>query len=317
MKSAPLFLVTGGAGFIGSHLTDLLINEGYRVRVLDDLSTGLAENLNPEAEFVNCDVGDEAGVMDALKGVDTVFHLAARVSIRHSVDSFADDAKTNIMGSLNVFRAASLGRARRVILASSMAVYADEEHGGNVDEGHPAEPLSPYGLGKLTAERYLFMLAKTLGVEPVVLRLFNTYGTRQGFTPYVGAATIFITNALLSKPSPIFGDGLQRRDFVHVSDVARAFLLAAQKNEAAGRILNVGTGVGTTVNELAALVRKTLGRGDFIPAPAQGSELKNSVADIGAARKVLGYEPQKELSESLFEVVEYIRKERVSEAFSA
>lgn len=314
MKSAPLFLVTGGAGFIGSHLTDLLINEGYRVRVLDDLSTGLTENVNPKAEFVLGDACDEARVMDAAKGVDTVFHLAARVSIRQSVESFLGDARANIMGSLNVFRAAGLNRARRVILASSMAVYADAGPGALTGEDHPAEPLSPYGLGKLTAERYLFMLAKTLGVEPVALRLFNTYGTRQGYTPYVGAATIFITNSLLSKPSSIFGDGLQRRDFVHVSDVARAFLLSTQQKEAAGRILNVGTGVGTTVNELAALVRKILGRGDFVPAPAQGSELKNSVADIGAARRILGYETKKELSESLVEVVEYIRNRSKAQA---
>jgi len=300
-------LVTGGAGFIGSHLADRLLVQGDTVRVLDDLSTGQRDNVPAGATFVEGDILDPAACEAACANVDTVYHLAARVTIRHSVETFLDDATTNLMGTLRVLQAAARAGVRRFVLASSMGVYSDSPTGEPVPESHPTEPLSPYGISKLAAEKYVLMMGPSLGLEPVVLRFFNTYGSRQGYTPYVGVATIFVTRILRGEPCTIFGDGEQRRDFVHVSDVARACALAGLSSEAPGRILNVGTGRGTSVKELAAAIGDHLGAGEFSQAPVDRTELRHSVANIDRAREILGYEPRETLEEKLPELVADIR----------
>ncbi len=303
-------LITGGAGFIGSHLADALLREGRRVRILDDLSTGSLENIPSGAEFVEGDVRSRETARDACAGVDCVFHLAAKVSIRQSIETFKVDADTNLMGTLSMLEAAGEAGVRRFVHASSMAVYADAADGALVGEDHPVEPLSPYGISKHAGERYVLMMGPKLGLEPVVLRLFNTYGTRQGYTPYVGVITIFVTNMLEGRPCTVFGDGNQRRDFVHVADVAEAFRLAGECDGAAGRVFNVGTGRGTTVNELAALIQSLLGGGTFTREPAYAVELRNSVADISRARDTLGYRPQGTLEECLPRVLDYLKSRR-------
>lgn len=299
-------LVTGGAGFIGAHLCRELLGAGWSVRALDDLSTGRRDNLPADVDLVEGDVRDGGTATSACAGVDTVFHLAARVSIRQSVETFYEDAETNLMGTLNLLRGCGAAGVRRMVLASSMAVYAEGEPQGRVTEEHPTRPISPYGVAKLAAERYLHLVGPTLGVEPVVLRFFNTYGPGQGYTPYVGVLTIFATRILEGKKCLIYGDGQQRRDFTHVGDIVRGCVAAATAPGAAGQTINLGSGHGTTVTELAALVRGHFARGEFEHVARDATELMYSVADIGRARSVLGYEPQGRLSERIGEVVDAI-----------
>ena len=301
-------LVTGGAGFIGSHLCEGLLQNGYRVRVIDDLSVGKVANIPADCEFIRASVLDLDPVREAAQGTHTVFHEAARVTIRGSIENFYEDAETNLMGTLRLLKAAAEGGARRFIYASSMAIYADSSEPVPVSETYTTDPASPYGIAKLAAERYVMMMAPLLGLEPVILRYFNTFGTRQTFTPYVGVITIFITRLLNRQDLTIFGDGLQVRDFVHVSDIVQANLLAMKTPDASAKIFNVGSGRGTSVIDLAELLKAQLYPGaktEFEPARAE--ELRNSVADISLAQKVLGYSPQTSLKKQLPEVIKSIR----------
>jgi len=307
MSDKGTALITGGAGFIGSHLSDLLLAEGQGVRVLDNLTTGSRENLQSTVELQVGDILDPEACLRACQGVHTVYHMAAKVSIRHSLESFHEDAAVNLMGTLNVLRAAAAGGAKRFVLTSSMGVYTDSPYGQLVPETHRAEPLSPYGISKLAAEKYVLMMAPRLGMSPVVLRLFNTYGTRQGYTPYVGVITIFITNLLQGKPITIFGDGMQCRDFVHVADVARALYLAGTVEGATGGVFNVGTGRGTTVKDLVGVLFSHLGEVEVKHAERQDSELYYSVPDISRAKSVLGYKATHKLEEGLADVIGYIK----------
>ena len=306
-------LVTGGAGFIGSHICDALLAEGWRVRVLDDLSVGRRENVPAGCEFVTGSVLDDAALTDAFEGVDAVCHEAARVSIRGSVERFCEDAETNLVGTLRTLRAASRAGVRRFVMASSMAVYADSPERVPVRESHPLDPTSPYGINKLAAERQVMLLGRQLAMEPVALRYFNTFGPRQAFTPYVGAVTIFTTKLLAGEALTIFGDGLQTRDFVHVTDVARANALALSSPAAPHRVFNVGSGRGTSVRELAAMLRARL-RPDatVLHQPARPEELLHSVADIAAARSALGYAPETDLGRQIDDVIDSLRKVRTA-----
>jgi UDP-glucose 4-epimerase len=300
-------LVTGGAGFIGSHLCDALLREGWSVHVLDDLSTGRRAHLASACTLHVGSILDEGALARALDGVEVVCHLAARVTIRGSVDGFCDDAMVNHVGTLRVLGAAARAGVRRVVMASSMAVYAEgPAAGGRVHEAHATEPRSPYGVSKLAAERTAFMVAPRLGVEAVVLRYFNTFGTRQAESPYVGVITRFAAQMRRGESITLYGDGEQVRDFVHVSDVVEATRLALTVPAAAGRAFNVGTGVGTTVNAVAAMLRTRLGivhDGWCHHAPARPEELLRSVADITEAQRVLGYAPRTELASRLDEVL--------------
>lgn len=302
-------LVTGGAGFIGSHLVEALRARGDRVVVYDNLSMGRRENVPSDVPLIPADVRDAAALGAAMQDVDTVFHLAARVSVRDSLRSFAEDADVNLFGTLRVLEACAAARPRRLVFASSMAVYADSPRPDPVSETYHAEPLSPYGVAKLAAERYVLQLAPQFDVEPVVLRFFNTYGTRQTDTPYVGVISIFVRRLLAGRTPAIFGDGEQCRDFVHVSDIVSGCLLAMEAPRA-GIVANIGTGVATSVNALAALLCERIAphirpeRG-----PAQPGELRNCIADVSAARKLLGYTPCASLAEKLEEVIEYLRRE--------
>jgi UDP-glucose 4-epimerase len=301
-------LVTGGAGFIGSHLCDALLARGLHVRVLDDFSTGRKENVDPRCEVIRADVADHDALARAMEGVDVVFHLAAQVTIRGSTDRFEEDARTNLMGTLAVLATAGQRGGRRLVFASSMGVYADSPEGRAASEDHPQEPISAYGISKLAAERYVLQLAPKLGIEPVVLRFFNTYGTRQGYTPYVGVITIFVNRLLAGEPITIFGDGKQARDFVHVSDLVQANLLAMD-TDAVGQVFNVGTGVATTVQEIADMLRRAIRPDAEIRyEPARGEELRYAVADVAKAQRILGYEPTCRLGDRIDEVIEYCKR---------
>lgn len=302
-------LVTGGAGFIGSHLVEALAARGERVVVYDNLSMGRHENLPPDVPLIHADVRDTAALSAAMQHADTVFHLAARVSVRDSLRSFAEDADVNLFGTLRMLEACAAARPRRLIFASSMAVYADSPRPDPVPETYCTAPLSPYGVSKLAAEQYVLQLAPRFGVEPVVLRFFNTYGTRQTDTPYVGVISIFVRRLLAGQAPTIFGDGGQCRDFVHVSDIVAGCLLAMESPRA-GIVANIGTGIATSVNALAALLCERIAP-QIRPqhGPNQPGELRNCVADITAARELLGYAPRASLAEKLAEVIEYLRRE--------
>jgi UDP-glucose 4-epimerase len=294
-------LVTGGAGFIGSHLTRALLAEGRRVTVLDNLSVGRREAVPDGARFVHGDIRDERTLGEALDGVDAVFHLAAQVTIRGSFDRFVEDLDTNVMGTARLLRALDRGAVKWFTLASSMAVYSDASSAAPIDESHPKRPLSPYGAGKLAAEDVASQILEASGIPFTAVRYFNTYGPGQTYTPYVGVLTIFITRLLRGESITIFGDGEQQRDFIHVSDIVAGTMLTPGKTP--GRY-NLGTGRGTSLNQLAAMVLSKLAPGQQpLHAPAQAGELRYSVADIGAARRALGFAPSRSLANDLDEVI--------------
>ena len=284
-------LVTGGAGFIGSHLVRALLERGLEVNVLDDLSVGERQNVPDAARFTEGDIRDADAVDEALEDADCVFHNAAIVSVRGSIEAFVGDADVNLMGTLNLLSRMGSAGVRKGVLASSMAVYADSPKPLPLAESHPTEPVSPYGTAKLAAERYWLQLCPRFGIAATVLRYFNTYGPGQAFSPYVGVITIFINRLLAGEPPVIFGDGEQRRDFVHVSDVVAANLLALEGGSS-NDVFNVGTGRATSINEIAreltALLEPSM-KPEY--APSQTGEMRNATADIAAIRTALGFEP--------------------------
>lgn len=302
-------LVTGGAGFIGSHVVGQLLKSDWDVTVLDNLSVGRHENVPADAELVVGDVLDAERVQHLARRAEVIFHLAAVVSVRASVEHFVEDARANVMGTLTVLQAAARAGVRRVLYASSMAVYADSPAPLPISETHTTSPVSPYGIGKLAGEQYLHTVASQLAFESVALRYFNTYGSGQRFTPYVGVITIFCRRLLSGEPPVIYGDGEQRRDFVHVDDVAAATVAALRAPT--GGTFNVGTGRATSVNEIADLL---IGRIDPSArreyAPAAAGELRNSIADVSAAREAFGYEPRRQLATHIDEVIEWNRRVR-------
>lgn len=302
-------LVTGGAGFIGSHLVADLQAQGIRVRVLDDFSVGQRDYLAADTEIIEGDVCDASACQAACEDIDVVYHLAARVAVRSSAEACLEDCETNVLGTLRILEAARRTKVRRVVLASSMAVYSESGPDTRISEDHPAVPLSPYGVGKLAAEHYVRVLCETHGMEPVVLRLFNTYGPRQQYTPYVGVITIFVNRCLQGLPCVIFGDGQQCRDFVAVQDVAHAFYLAGTTPQAAGHTFNIGTGMSTSVATLAEWITDYLD-GSIEHAEASDVELRFSVPNITRAKQTLGYLPTRKLKEQIRDVVDAIVAQR-------
>ena len=306
MISGSHALVTGGAGFIGSHLTRALLAQGQSVTVLDNLSVGRRDTVPAAARFVHGDIRDEAAVAEALQDVDCVFHLAAQVTIRGSFDRFHEDLDTNVLGTARLLRALDPRHIKWFTLASSMAVYADAASPAPIDEAHPKRPLSPYGVGKLAAEDVSSQVLDVRGIPFTALRFFNTYGPGQTYTPYVGVLTIFITRLLRGESITIFGDGEQQRDFVHVSDIVAGAMAAPGRTP--GRY-NLGTGRGTSLNQLAQMVLEKLGP-DREPQhlPAAAGELRFSVADITAARNELGFAPRHSLTRDIDEVIAAVKR---------
>ena len=299
-------LVTGGAGFIGSHLTRALLARGQKVTVLDNLSVGRREEVPEDARFVHGDIRDETAVVEALRGVDCVFHLAAQVTIRGSFDRFVEDLDTNVMGTARLLKALDPLAIKWFVLASSMAVYADAPTPDPIAESHAIRPISPYGIGKLAAEDVARQILEARGIPMTAMRYFNTFGPGQTYTPYVGVITIFVTRLLHGKSPVIFGDGEQQRDFVHVQDIAAGTLASPGRTPGT---YNLGTGRGTSLNTLAALLTDRLGPGlRATHAPAQPGELRFSVADIAAARRVLDYDPRRRLETDINEVIADIRQ---------
>ncbi|MBI5183945.1 MAG: NAD-dependent epimerase/dehydratase family protein [Nitrospinae bacterium] len=298
-------LVTGGAGFIGSYLCKGLIKNGLEVIVIDNLSMGKKENLPDGVDFILGDIIDESMVREVVMnmGIDIIFHQAAKVSVRASIDHFYDDAENNIMGTLNLLRACKGSPVKRFIYASSMAVYADSNEPKPINEDFITNPISPYGASKLSSEIYSMMITDRLGIDCIVLRYFNTYGKGQRFTPYVGVITIFVNRIKEGEPLIIYGNGNQCRDFVHVSDIVHANILAMEKKVRRG-VFNIGTGRPTSINRLAQIIRDKMDpNAKVIHLDDHHGELKNSIADISKAKEVLGYWPEKALEDAIHEVI--------------
>lgn len=310
---SDICLVTGGAGFIGSHLVESLVRQGQRVRVLDDLSTGLRDNLghiSPAAEIFEGDVADVAVVQRAVQGVGVIFHLAALASVQRSVEAPGDTHRVCASGTLNVLDAARRAGVRRVVYAASSSAYGIPA--GEVQkESDPLAPLSPYAAAKLAGELYAQSFTAAFGLETVRLRFFNIFGPRQrADSPYSGVIALFAA-ALSSGRSPtIYGDGLQSRDFTFVTDVVQALTLAAERPAVSGRVYNIGTGRGTSVVELVAALNRQLGT-DIAPkhAPARAGDVRHSRADISLARSELGYKPSVSFEDGLAQTLAWYRKQ--------
>jgi len=301
-------LVTGGAGFIGSHIAqELLAQRLGEVLVLDNLSVGSRENVPPGAALVVGDIRDAALVREVLEGVDVVFHDAAFVSIRGSFDRLEDDLDVNCAGTLTLLRACAAARVRKLVFASSMAVYG-APHVFPVREDGPLEPNSPYGMSKARGEMYCRIFTEHHGIETVVLRYFNTFGRRQTPSPYVGVVTTFINQALEGRPLTVYGDGSQRRDFVGVRDVARANVLAMER--ASGGVYNIARGTEISVEEVADEVLRCLGGGEKVHLPPPSGEIPRMVADISRAREVLAFSPEEELTGSIPELIDEWKRKR-------
>ncbi|HEY8486515.1 MAG TPA: NAD-dependent epimerase/dehydratase family protein [Limnochordales bacterium] len=295
-------VVTGGAGFIGSHVAEAFRAEGWAVAVADDLSRGRQSAVPPDAELWVVDVGTArfAELVAAFRP-DVVVHLAAQVSVAASVEQPQEDARRNVLGTVAVARAAWQAGARRLVAASSAAVYGIP-HRLPVPEEHPLQPLSPYGVSKLATEQYVRVLAEQAGREWCVLRYANVYGPRQRSEGEAGVVAVFARAALRGQSLPVHGDGGQTRDFVFVADVAEATLRAACVPRAAGQVFNVGTGRETAVLELARRLWAAAGRDGEVPLrfePPRPGDVRRSVLDVGRAARELGWQARVELERGL------------------
>ena len=296
-------LVTGGAGFIGSTLVERLVEDGADVVVVDDFSTGKRGNLAPvigRIALVEADVCETELVRRACDGVEVVFHLAAIPSVPLSIEDPMESNRVAVGGTLSVLLAARDAGVRRVVYASSCAAYGDATD-LPIAETQATDPLSPYAVGKLAGERYAAVFSEVYGLETVALRYFNVYGPRQDPAgDYAGVIAKFISLALAGERPTIFGDGTQTRDFVFVSDVVAANLLAARREEAAGGLFNVAGGRSVSILDLVRVLGEITGTSfEPVHAPARAGEVPHSLADISRAREVLGFEPQVALEEGL------------------
>jgi len=292
-------LVTGGAGFIGSHIVDALVKDGHHPVVLDNLTTGKVENVNPRAAFFKADIRDKsiAHIFEKEKP-EVVFHLAAQASVRISVDDPVADADINVLGSINLLQASVAHGVKKFIFSSSGGAVYGEQSVFPAPEGHPTAPESPYGIAKLTVERYLAFYRAVHGLPSVALRYSNVYGPRQDPHGEAGVVAIFIDRMLTGDTPLINGDGGQTRDFVYVADVVKANMAALVSSHTG--IYNVGSGVETSVNQLHDILKEATGyQGGSEYGPAKAGEQRRSVVDCGLIGKVMGWAPSVPLVEGL------------------
>ena len=308
-----IHLVTGGAGFIGSHLVESLVRQGRRVRVLDDFSTGLRTNLahvEPAPEIIEGDVADAAVIGRAVQGVGVIFHMAALASVQLSIEAPAETHRVCASGTLHVLDAARRAGVRRVVYAASSSAYGIPA--GEVQtERDPLAPLSPYAAAKLAGELYAQSFSAAFGLETVRLRFFNIFGPRQrADSPYSGVIALFAAALSAGRTPTIYGDGLQTRDFTFVTDVVQALTRAAQTPGISGRVYNIGTGRGTSVLDLVAALNRQLGT-NIAPqhAPPRAGDVRHSRADISLAQCELGYQPAVSFENGLAQTLAWYRRQ--------
>ena len=291
------YLVTGGAGFIGGHLVDKLIEQGHEVTVVDNLSTGIKSNINPKATFINVDISERINRADlcvAMEGVDTVFHCAALARVQPSIKNPQQYHKANVDGTLNVLLSARDSKVRRVVYSASSSAYGDQKQMPIV-ETMPTAPISPYALQKLIGEQYCYVFSKCYGLETVSLRYFNVYGERQMVDgPYCTVVGIFLKQKADGQKLTITNDGNQRRDFTYVQDVVDANVKAATSEKVGeGEVINIGRGNNYSVNEIAEMIG---GETEFIGDRLEPSE---TLADNSKAKELLNWEPKVDIKDWL------------------
>lgn len=309
-------LVTGGAGFIGSHLVRACLDAGEEVRVFDDMSSGKPENLSEVASEIELVVGsvvDLPALERAARGCEVVYHQAAIASVPRSVEDPVGTHAVNATGTLHALEAARRAGSRRFVLASSTAVYGDDPQLPK-REDMPCDPRSPYALQKLVGELYCDQYARLFGLEAVALRYFNVFGPRQDpKSEYAAVVPRFATACLRREPAQIHGDGEQSRDFTFVADTVRANLLAAEAKDAPGHVINVAGGRRISLNELYATLQRITG--STVPAthgPPRAGDVKHSLADLSRARTLLGFEPRVSLEDGLRRTLESLEQGRAS-----
>jgi UDP-glucose 4-epimerase len=300
-------LVTGGAGFIGSNLADRFIEEGHRVVIIDNLSTGVESNLNKKAKFYKVDV--RSAVMDKIfekEKPEVLCHHAAQIDVRKSTNDPIFDAEVNILGSLNLFNACVKHKVKKIIFASTGgAIYGEQDY-YPADEKHPANPLSPYGVAKLTIEKYLHFYKEVYGINFVALRYANVYGPRQNPFGEAGVVAIFTERLLGGKKAIINGDGKQTRDFVFVEDVVESNVLALKYPKS--DIFNIGTGIETDINRIFRTLKEKIGsRQKELHGPAKPGEQQRSVLECSKAKRLLKWKPKFDLEKGIAKTVKYYK----------
>lgn len=307
------YLVTGGAGFIGSNTVDELVRRGHGVVVLDDLSSGKEENLaevRTKITFVKASIGELESVQRAMQQAEYVIHLAARTSVPRSVKDPIDTNRINVEGTLNVLVAARDNRVKRVVFAASSSAYGETPTLPKNESMRP-EPISPYGVSKYVGELYAQAFGRCYGLETVCLRYFNIFGPRQDpDSPYSGVLSRFTTAFLQDEQPVVFGDGEQTRDFTFVDNAVQANLQACEAPAAAGKVFNIGTGDRYSLNQTLEILRRLSGR--QLPAkyePPREGDIRDSQADITSAREFLGYEPAVRFEEGLQRTYEWYQRE--------
>ena len=313
-KNSSKILVTGGAGFIGSNIAYRLVKERHKVRILDNFSTGKKENLAEnwdKIEVIKGDIRDKKLVNKAIKGIDFVFHQAALIYVRESLENPEETHEVNINGTLNLLEAAQKEKVKRFIFASSGGAIYDDSAKLPLKESSPILPQSPYGISKLAGEYYCQFFQKVYGLETIILRYFNVFGPRQNLdSPYAAVIPKFIKLMLAGKKPTIYGDGEQSRDFVYVDDVAEANVLACFAKNLNERIFNIGSGSSVTINQLVRILNKLMGK-KIKPkyGPAVKGEAKFSQAAISLAKNYLGYSPKIGFEEGLRRTIGWLKEE--------
>ena len=302
-----LALVTGGAGFIGSNVVRKLLNEGWSVRVIDDLSTGYLSNLEGlDIEFIKASIVDSKITEDACRGVDVVFHLAACVGRQRSIDNPVLDSSINLIGTINVLEGMQKNKVPRIVYSSSAAIFG-ELITPTIAEYHPQNADSPYGVSKLAAEKMILAYTGIYPITAVCLRYFNIYGVHQRYDLYGNVIPIFAHRLFSGSPLTIYGDGEQTRDFVVVEDVAKANYLAAISNSGTA-VYNLGCGQSITINQLAHMMMEISGiHTDIVYAPERLADVKHCKADISKVKAELGFEPETDIAAGLTRYLDWFK----------
>jgi UDP-N-acetylglucosamine/UDP-N-acetyl-alpha-D-glucosaminouronate 4-epimerase len=304
MALSGIVLITGGAGFIGSHIASALCESGATVRVIDNLATGYEKNveaIGPDVDFVKADVADDQALNKVLRDVELIFHEAAIPSVPRSVEKPTETHKASVDATFKLLLAARDHKVRRVIYAASSSAYGDQPELPKREDMRPA-PLSPYAVAKLVGEYYCQVFTRVYGLETVSLRYFNVFGPRQDPTSqYSGVISRFMS-ALMNDAEPvIYGDGEHSRDFTYISNVVDANLRAAESRDAVGKIINIANGQRTTLNELLETMKTVTGKSQVTARhePPRAGDVRDSLADLTQARALLGYEPRVNLEDGL------------------